>query len=68
MPDLVGDLLCILEHAGVQKAIAVGYATTPFLYFFRRFIRHYRFLQGTTGALSLHMKPRASGPTFSQPS
>jgi hypothetical protein len=29
MPDLVGDLLCILEHAGVQKAIAVGYVT-PF--------------------------------------
>jgi len=25
MPDLVGDLLCILEHAGVQKAIAVGH-------------------------------------------
>jgi soluble epoxide hydrolase/lipid-phosphate phosphatase len=27
MPDLVGDLLCILEHAGVVKAIAVGYVT-----------------------------------------
>lgn len=26
MPDLVGDLLCILEHAGVPGAIAVGYA------------------------------------------
>jgi hypothetical protein len=25
MPDLVGDLLCILEHAGAPKAIAVGY-------------------------------------------
>ena len=31
MPDLVGDLLCILEHAGVQKAIAVGYVT-PLIY------------------------------------
>jgi hypothetical protein len=26
MPDLVGDLLCILEHAGAPGAIAVGYA------------------------------------------
>ncbi|KAH9999509.1 alpha/beta-hydrolase [Russula vinacea] len=25
MPDLVGDLLCILEHAGAPKAIAVGH-------------------------------------------
>ncbi|KAI9512737.1 alpha/beta-hydrolase [Russula earlei] len=25
MPDLVGDLLCILEHAGVSKAIAIGH-------------------------------------------
>ena len=33
MPDLVGDLLCILEHAGVQKAIAVGYATTASIFF-----------------------------------
>lgn len=29
MPDLVGDLLCILGHAGVQEAIAVGYVA-PF--------------------------------------
>lgn len=26
MPDLVGDLLCILEHAGAPGAIVVGYA------------------------------------------
>lgn len=26
MPDLVGDLLCILEHAGAPEAIVVGYA------------------------------------------
>ena len=25
MPDLVADLLCILEHAGVQKVVIVGY-------------------------------------------
>jgi soluble epoxide hydrolase/lipid-phosphate phosphatase len=25
MPDLVGDLLCILEHAGSPKAIAMGH-------------------------------------------
>ena len=49
MPDLVGDLLCILEHAGVQKAIAVGYATTPYLYFFRRFTQHIGFCKARLG-------------------
>ncbi len=30
MPDLVGDLLCILEHAGAPTAIAVGYVIPSF--------------------------------------
>jgi len=30
MPDLVGDLLCILEHAGAPTAIAVGYGLPSF--------------------------------------
>ena len=29
MPDLVADLLCILEHAGVEKVIIVGCAAPP---------------------------------------
>jgi len=29
MPDLVGDLLCILKHVGVLNVIAVGYALAP---------------------------------------
>jgi soluble epoxide hydrolase/lipid-phosphate phosphatase len=30
MPDLVGDLLCILENAGAPTAIAVGYVASSF--------------------------------------
>ena len=49
MPDLVGDLLCILEHAGVHKAIVVGYVTLPYLYF-RHLIRHVAFTRHDWGS------------------
>ena len=43
MPDLVGDLLCILESAGAPTAIAVGYVTPSFdtcMQVFHRPLRH----------------------------
>ena len=36
MPDLVSDLLCILEHAGAPEAIAIGYVQPLGDVFFRR--------------------------------
>ena len=50
MPDLVGDIMCIMKHAGVPHAIAIGYVA-PRNYNSRRFI-HSLGSQGTTGALS----------------
>lgn len=67
MPDLVGDLLCILEDAGVPTAIAVGYVAPSFDTYMQAFIGHVG-VQDMTGALNLHMRLRASGPTSSQPS
>ena len=28
MPDMVGDLVCTLEHAGISKALCIGYVVT----------------------------------------
>lgn len=67
MPDLVGDLLCILEHAGAPTAIAVGYVGHLLIDICTRFIGHVG-LQGMTGAPNLHMRLLASGPTSSLPS
>ena len=59
MPDLVGDLLCILEHAGAPEAIVVGYAQT---FIFMRVAEDIR-LEGMTGALSWRMRQHASART-----
>ena len=71
MPDLVADLLCILEHAGVQKVVIVGYVapkTEKKTNLNPRRFTHYPVLQGMTGAPSCHTRLHASGRTFSRPS
>lgn len=50
MPDLVGDLLCILENAGVQTAIAVGYVPPSFDTYMQAFHSHGRFTRHDWGS------------------
>ena len=50
MPDLVGDLTCILENAGVPTAIAVGYVSLSFDTYMQTFHRPCRFTRHDWGS------------------
>ncbi len=61
MPDLVGDLLCILKHAGAPEAIVVGYAKPRGDVFFC--LAEDIGLEGMTGAPSWRTRQHASART-----
>ena len=64
MPDLVGDLLCILEHAGAPGAIAIGYAKSRGGVIRRS--AEDSCLEGMTGVPSWRMRQRVNARTSSR--
>lgn len=58
IPDMVGDLVCILQHAGISSAVCVGYGLLPV-----DSIRSYRCPQPRLGNPNLlRGRAHASGP------
>lgn len=62
IPDVVGDLMCILQKAGVSQAVVIGHV----LFLIEQCLVDRLFLSvATTGALNLPMKLHENGPMYS---
>ncbi len=59
MPDLVSDLLCLLEQAGAPEAIAIGYAESCGIFD----VWLAEDLEDKTGVPNWRMKQRANART-----